>query len=246
MSEGPPGGPPGGVVSHAPFPVRRGAARAGTWWGRAWVRAVEEAAYGDQDLRTARSLARQGAVGGISIGRGQLVAAVSDGHGLWTVDCRLPVLDEPATAALVEVVAAETGRIGALLAGDLPHDLVEHADEAGVELLPFGGEFEATCSCQAWLDPCPHALAVLYQAAWLMEASPLVLLHLRGLPRDVLLARLHARLDARLDARVPLEDRLDPDDADAAALDAALDAAERAARLLALLEEGSASVEHLF
>lgn len=227
------------VVSHAPFPVRRGAARAGTWWGRAWVRAVEEAAYGEHDLRTARALARQAAVGGISIGRGQLVAAVSDGHGLFTVDCRLPVLDEPATSALVEVVAAESGRIGALLGGDLPHDLVEHADEAGVELLPFGGEFEATCSCQAWLDPCPHALAVLYQAAWLVEAAPLVLLHLRGLPRDVLLARLHAR--------VPLAERLDPDDVDAAALDAALDAAQRATRLLELLDgEGSISVDHLF
>ncbi len=38
--------------------------------------------------------------------------------------------------ALVETVAAEAGRIAALLAGDLPHALVEHAEEAGVELLP--------------------------------------------------------------------------------------------------------------
>lgn len=231
--------PTGQVVSHAPFAPRRGAARARTWWGKAWVRAVEEAAYGEQDLRTARSLARQAAVGGISIGRGQLVAAVSDHHGLWTVDCRLPVIDEPATSGLVEVVAAESGRIGALLGGDLPHDLVEHADEAGIELLPYGGEFEATCTCQAWLDPCPHALAVLYQAAWLVEAAPLTLLHLRGLPRDVLLARLHARGS--------VEPRVDPADADAAALDAALDAAERAARLLELLDgDRTAAVDHLY
>ena len=62
---------------------------------------------------------------------------------------------------LVEVVAAEAGRAPALLAGELPHPLVEHAEEAGVELLPFGGELEASCTCDAWLDPCVHALALM-------------------------------------------------------------------------------------
>ena len=71
--------------------------------------------------------------------------------------------------------------------------LVEHAEEAGVELLPFAGEFSWTCTCDAWLDPCRHALAVGYQLAWLVDADPFVLLGLRGLPRDDLLARLHAR-----------------------------------------------------
>ncbi len=202
------------------------------------MRAVEEAAYDEADLKAARSLARQASVGGLSIGRGQVVAAVADPQGLWSVRCRLPVLDEAGTTALVEVVAAEVGRSAALLAGDLPHDLVEHADEAGVELLPFGGEIEAACTCSAWVDPCAHALAVLYQVAWLVDPDPLTLLHLRGLPRDVLLARLHAR--------APLVERLPADELDAAALDAALDAAARAARLLALLDtDDTASIEHL-
>ena len=231
------GRPATDVVSHAPYPPRRGAARATTWWGKAWVRAVEEAAYAEGDLKVARAMARQAAVGGISLGRGRLVAAVSDGRGLWTVDCRLPMFDEAGTTALVEVVAAESGRIGALLAGELPHDLVEHADEAGIELVPFGGEIEAACSCDAWVDPCPHALAVLYQAAWLLEAEPLALLHLRGLPRDVLLARLHART---------VIDTAPSDDLAAAALDTAVDAATRAARVLALLDgDGGARIDHL-
>ncbi len=225
------------VISHPPLPTRRGAARATTWWGKAWVRAVEESAYAENDLRAARALSRQAAVGGISLGRGRLVAAVADGQGLWTVDLHLPVFDAQATEALVEVVAAESGRVSALLGGDLPHSLVEHADETGVELLPFGGELEATCTCRAWVDPCPHALAVLYQAAWLLDETPLLLLHLRGLPREELLARLHAR--------VPLEERVDAGELDAASMDAALDAAERAARLLALLDAGAPS-DHLF
>ena len=160
----------------------------------------------------------------------------SDGSGLYTVDVRLPVLDESASAGLVEAVAAEAGRVGALLGGELPHALVEHADEAGAELLPFGGEIEASCTCDAWLDPCAHALAMLYQVAWLVDADPVTLFHLRGLPRDTLLARLHAR-EATVDEA--------PDEADGVLLDTALDAAARAQRLLDLLDT-DASIDHLF
>ncbi|WP_340537851.1 SWIM zinc finger family protein [Nocardioides sp. GXZ039] len=220
------------VVAHPPFPARRGAARATTWWGKAWVRAVEEAAYAESDLRRARSLARQGAVGGISLTAGRMVAAVADEHGLFTVDCRVPVLDAEALATLVETVAAESGRIGALLAHELPHGLVEHAEEAGVELLPFGTELEAACTCVGWLDPCPHALAVLSQTAWILDADPLALIHLRGLPRDDLLARLHAR-STRASAHESGADDLD------ATVDLAADASARATRILDLLDSDS-------
>ena len=110
----------------------------------------------------------------------------------WTVVGAVPVLDGAGAEAFVETVAAESGRVAALLAGDLPHALVEHAEEAGVELLPYGGELGATCTCEAWTDPCPHALAVLLQLGQLLDEDPFVLLHLRGLPREELLARLHA------------------------------------------------------
>jgi len=223
------------VLAHPPLPVRRGGPRSTTWWGRAWVRAVEEAAYDEGDLRVARSLARTAAVGGISVAVGRLVAAVSDSRGLWTVDVRLPVLDDDGLAALVETVAAQPGRIAALLGGDLPHELLEHAEEAGVELLPSGGELEAACTCDAWVDPCPHALAVLHQAAWLLDAGPLGLLHLRGLPRDALLGRLHALETERLRRSGGPEDEL-AREAEEAALDVASDAAARASAVLARLD----------
>jgi len=212
-------------------PPRRQAARATAWWAKAWVRAVEEAAYAEADLRRARSLARSGRIGQITVDDGRLYAAVVDGDDVWTVTASLPMLEAAAVDALVETVAAEAGRIAALLAGELPFSLVEHAEEAGVELLPYGGELEAGCSCASWADPCAHALAVLYQVAWLLDADPLVLLQLRGLDRDTLLARLHARA---------------PTVSDDEDLDEGLDAAARAARVLELLEEPERSVDHLF
>jgi len=136
--------------------------------------------------------------------------------------------------------AAESGRIAALLGGDLPHTLVEHAEEAGVELLPFGTELGGDCTCANWAQPCQHALAVLYQLTWLVEADPLVLFHLRGLPREDLLTRLHEHTPRSESGSGEGEG---PEDAD---LEIAYDAALRAARALALLEEDPAArVEHL-
>jgi uncharacterized Zn finger protein len=217
---------------HPRLPARRTTARATTWWGRAWVRAVEESAYAAEDLAAGRRLARAGRVGGITVEEGGWFAAVEDEGGVFTVAGVLPPLDADARAALVETVAAEAGRVAALLAGDLPHLLVEHAEEAGVELLPYGGELGAACTCEAWADPCRHALAVLYQLTWLVEADPLVLLHVRGLPREELLARLHEHeAPAVGDGEVDVE--------------AALDAALRATRLLELLADPDSRVDHL-
>jgi uncharacterized Zn finger protein len=232
MTEHRSGRPP--QVTHPRIRARRGAARSSTWWGKAWVRAAEESAYGFNDLKAARSLARSGSVGAITVSTGRYLAAVEDGDELWSTGTSLPVFDEPDRAAFVEAVAAEAGRLPALLAGDLPHALVEHAEEAGVELLPFGGELEASCTCSAWVDPCAHALATAYQVAWLVDADPFVLLALRGLSREDLLSRLHDREGRRPEVS---------DEPDDVAL--AVDAATRATRILQLIEAGETDVEHL-
>ncbi|MFT4288516.1 SWIM zinc finger family protein [Nocardioides sp.] len=202
--------------------ARKGGVRLTGWWAKAWLRAVEETAYDERELAAGRALGRGGAVGGIIVDAGSFAAAVEDGRGMWTVSGTLPVLDTASVAALVEAVAAVPARIAGLLAGDLPHELVEHAEELGVELLPFGGELGSVCSCDAWVDPCVHALAVMTQLGWLLERDPFVLLQLRGVGREDLLARLHAFTPAPA-----LPDSAGIDD-----LDIAFDAAVRAARLL--------------
>jgi uncharacterized Zn finger protein len=213
------------TVVHPRLAPRRGA-RATTWWGKAWVRAIEEAAYADDELAAGRALARGGHVGAIAVAEGRYAATVDDRDVPFAVDGSMPVLAAADLDAFVEVVAAEAGRSAALLAGELPHRLVEHAEEAGVELLPYGGELGSSCGCAHWTDPCVHALAVLQQLAWLVDRDPLVLLHLRGLPREQLLSRLEG-----LRAAAAHQNGSDP--ALELDLDLAVDAALRAARLLA-------------
>ena len=162
------------------------------------------------------------------------MAAVKDGDDAWTVTVSVPPLDDRDAATFVELVGAESGRIAAMLGGQLPHALVEACEEAGIELLPYGGELGSTCTCDSWLDPCPHALAVLTQVGWLLQDDPFVLLQLRGLSREAVLAGLH-ELAVRSVGRDGGED---PGSGDPVAQDLAVaeDAALRAARMLTALE----------
>lgn len=192
------------AVTHPRFAPSRGRI-GGTWWSKAFLRAVEEAAFSSAELKRGRAHARGGDVGAITVASGSFVAAVVDGDDAFTVTGSLPVLAPGDAAVLVELVSAESGRIGALMSGELPHPFVEAVEEAGVELLPYGAELGSACTCDAWLDPCPHALAVLTQLGWLVQRDPFVLLQLRGLPRDEVLARLHALSLARPPANAQAE-----------------------------------------
>jgi uncharacterized Zn finger protein len=123
-----------------------------------------------------------------------------------------------AWATFVDEAARESGHVAALEAGVLPAALVEDADQAGVEILPAAGEIETACECDAWVQPCEHALALLYQLAWQLDADPYVLTLLRGHPREWILDEIESRLVAQ---RGPAERD---------------DAMQRAALLLSLAE----------
>ncbi|MDN5893688.1 MAG: hypothetical protein L0H93_06635 [Nocardioides sp.] len=229
------------AVTHPRFGTQR-ARNARAWWAKAWQRAVEESVYHGSDLRAGRRLANAGHVGGLTVDSGSLVAAVQVGDDAWTVSVAVPVLHPESIDTLVELVAAESGRLPALMDGELPHLLVEQAEDAGVELLPYGGELGTTCTCAHWTQPCHHALAVLTQFTWLLDADPFCLLQLRGLPRQDLLAALHART-VRRDVDAAAGPALDQEvEAD---VDTAFDAAVRSRRILELLEKGE-HADHLW
>jgi uncharacterized Zn finger protein len=169
--------------------VRGPAARSTTWWGRAWVRSFEETVVDASDLVAARSLARSGRLGAVMVLAG-MASVVVDRGGPTSVMAQLRVtqLDERSWQAFATELGREAGFTAALESGELPVDLVEHADQAGVELLPGPADIETACECDAWAQPCVHALALLYQLAWHVDADPYALLLLRGRTREQLAA----------------------------------------------------------
>jgi uncharacterized Zn finger protein len=206
-------------------PHRRVLRKIRTWWGRAFWTAVEELADDDNQIVQARSLARSGRIGGLVVDAGRVAAGVAEEAGIWTVALTVPPWDADERAAFLEVV---TGRTAAILAGRLSDELAEHAEEAGLEIVPGSDLLAVTCSCPNWQRMsrtgrvCEHALGVLVQVADLIDQDPLVLLHLRGIARDDLSAHDPATIVAHHEDREPAVDELE----------LAVEAAVRAAQLL--------------
>lgn len=171
--------------------VRGSAARSTTWWGRAFVRSFEELTVQAGDLVTARSLARSGRLSAIVVLETMASTVVDPGSANpLMAQLKVDRLDDQGWRTFAEEAARESGYAAALEAGDLPADLVEHADEAGVEVLPGPGDIDTACECDTWAPPCVHTLALLYQLAWQVDRDPYVLLLLRGRTREALLAEV--------------------------------------------------------
>lgn len=152
-----------------------------SWWGRAWLSAMEDTALDLRQLKAGRRYAAAGLVGPITVSPGRIAAVVDDADGgPYRTELRLAELSEVDWTRFLDRVASRAGHLAALLDRDMPHDLVEAADDAGVHLLPGIGDLDPECDCPGWELPCKHAAALSFQASWLLDADPFVLLLMRG------------------------------------------------------------------
>ncbi|MFH8466993.1 SWF or SNF family helicase [Streptomyces sp. NPDC017991] len=177
----------------AALPPAQGQGFARSWWGQAWLKALEDATLDLKQLKTGRRLARAGAVGAVSVRPGRVTAVVNDrDHTAHRADVLLQELSEEQWDRFLGMAVERAGHIAALLDREMPPHLVEDAATAGVELLPGLGDLEAECDCDAW-DHCGHTAALCYQVARLLDQDPFVLLLLRGRGERELLDELQLR-----------------------------------------------------
>ncbi|NUO42884.1 MAG: SWF or SNF family helicase [Streptomyces sp.] len=180
----------------AAFPPAQGRGFAQTWWGQAWLKALEDTALDSQQVKTGRRLARAGAVGAVSVRPGRITAVVQDRDRTpHRADVLLEELSGEQWDGFLEMAVERAGHIAALLDREMPPHLVEDAAAAGVELLPGLGDLEPRCDCGAW-DHCGHTAALCYQVARLLDQDPFVLLLMRGRAERALLDDLQARTAA--------------------------------------------------
>jgi uncharacterized Zn finger protein len=166
-----------------------------TWWGEAWVTALEERARLDPNrLPRGRSYARGGTVGELTIAPGEVRAAVQGRRVRpYQVRVRVRELEAGEWDRVLDAIAAQIGHAAALLDGELLPEVADDVRGAGTDLLPGPGELQPRCSCPDWADPCKHAAAVCYLVAGALDADPFSLLLLRGRRRGEVLAGLRAR-----------------------------------------------------
>ncbi|WP_406170615.1 SWIM zinc finger family protein [Streptomyces canus] len=174
---------------------------AATWWGNAWVSALEEGALDAKRLARGRSYAEQGHVDAITVTPGLVLAYVQGSRPRpYRVQVRLRTLGDADWDRFLDLAADRTGHIAALLDKEMPQALAE----CGVPLLPGPGDLEPQCSCPDRGHPCKHAAALCYQTARLLDADPFVLFLLRGRSERELLDAL-SRLSAARAARAAQE-----------------------------------------
>ncbi|MFI1443955.1 SWIM zinc finger family protein [Streptomyces fructofermentans] len=168
-----------------------------TWWGNAWVAALEETALDAARLERGKVYAGTGHVDAITVTPGLVLAYV---HGSrprpYRVQIRTRTLTDGDWDRFLDAAAERPANIAALLDRNLPQSLAD----SGVGLLPGPGDLVPQCSCPDSGHPCKHAAALCYQTARLLDEDPFVLLLLRGRGERELLDAL-SRRNATLAAR---------------------------------------------
>ncbi|MFE0724200.1 SWF or SNF family helicase [Streptomyces rochei] len=193
----------------APLPPTHGRGFARSWWGRAWLKALEDAAMDAAQVKTGRRLARSGAVGAVSVRPGRITAVVRDRDGTThRADVLLERLSDAQWDRFLDLAIERSGHVAALLDHDMPPHLVEDAASAGIDLLPGLGDLEPECDCGAW-DHCGHTAALCYQVAGLLDQDPFVLLLMRGRAESAVLDALQSHGGARAEEVVPRPDGVD-------------------------------------
>ncbi|WP_261726004.1 SWIM zinc finger family protein [Streptomyces fulvoviolaceus] len=178
----------------SPAPRRGRRAFAATWWGQAWVGALEDSTLDSGRLSRGRTYARQGMVSEVTVSRGVVKAPVQGSRPRpYRTSVRVPTLTGAQWDTLLDAIAARAGHTAALLDGEMPQGLVDDARTAGVPLLPGPTELDPDCSCPDWGYPCKHAAALCYAIAAGIDADPFVLFALRGRTKEQVFAELRRR-----------------------------------------------------
>jgi uncharacterized Zn finger protein len=180
-------------------PAERGRRKFGaTWWGRAWLEALEQQAGLDpKRLSRGRGYARSGAVGDAVVRPGSVTAPVTGRRPQpYRVKLTVPTFTDADWDRALTVIGGRLGHTAALLSGELPAEIVDDVQAAGLSLLPGPHDLRVSCSCPDWAVPCKHSAALCMVMADVMDEDPFAVLLLRGRPRESILAQLRRQRGA--------------------------------------------------
>jgi uncharacterized Zn finger protein len=161
------------------------------WAARRWMGTFDHlAATHHTQLARGRTLARSGRVRDLWFSPGLASAEVVTQRETFRVTLRMRTFEDDEWDRVVERLLADLRRIAALLEAELPETLVADLAEAGVSPLPAYEDLDGICECADFHMPCSHMAAVHHVVAEALDGDPFLLLTLRGLDREQLLARL--------------------------------------------------------
>jgi uncharacterized Zn finger protein len=183
------------------------------WWSRRFVHILEGVCDTGR-LARGRAYARKGQVLDFELTAGRVTGRVQGSRPApYTVGLSIEAFDDADWTRACGALASQALFRAALLAGEMPHEIVDVFDGLGLPLFP--STLDMQCSCPDWGVPCKHLSAVLYVLAEAFDDDPFLVLAWRGRGRDELLAALRgmpgaddAAPDPLAVEEQPLESRL--------------------------------------
>lgn len=164
------------------------------WWARRWIHAMEKLMDGRR-LSRGQDYASQGQV--LSMGEIKNgVAATVQGSRVkpYRVTIQVMPLKAEEWEKALDVLAGQAVYAAKLLAGEMPENIEDAFQSAGLSLFPERpGDLVTQCSCPDWANPCKHVAAAHYILGDRFDEDPFLLFRMRGRSKDQVLEglRLH-------------------------------------------------------
>jgi uncharacterized Zn finger protein len=158
------------------------------WWSRRFVDVLEQICDGGR-LARGRTYARKGQVIDFALTPGLVTGRVQGSRPTpYAVRIGIAAFAEEQWTAITEALGDRALYRAALLAGEMPHEIVELFAEHRLPLFPDA--LDISCNCPDWSVPCKHGSAVLYVLAEAFDDDPFLVLAWRGRDREELLGAL--------------------------------------------------------
>ena len=186
-----------------------------TWWGQKFIEAIEKLTDSGR-LSRGRSYARGNKVKSFDIKDGivtaQVRGSVNPYFGVYKEPLYITTIEfQPISAAkwsaAIAHIASKASLISRLMLNEIPDNIEDSFQQLNLNLLPGSRkDFDSSCSCPDWSNPCKHIAGVYYLVAAELDRDPFLLFELRGLSRDDLQKELaKSPLGQALSAELQLE-----------------------------------------
>ena len=164
------------------------------WWARSWIEAME-LLVDPHRLQRGRSYARQGQVLSIQENEHGVEAKVQGSRPQpYKVSIQVKPLTDAQWNLVIDAMAEQALFTAQLLAGEMPENIEDAFQTAGVSLFPQqSGDLFTECSCPDWANPCKHVAATHYILGDRFDDDPFLLFRMRGRSQDQILQALRAR-----------------------------------------------------
>lgn len=169
-----------------------------SWWAKRWIAVLESFNIGAR-LDRGRSYARRGQVISIDVDKGTVKAKVQGSRPRpYDVIIKVKTLSKVEWNKLAGVLGQEAFFAAKLLAGEMPRNIGEVFQAAGLSLFPEKTkDLQTECSCPDWSNPCKHIAAVYYLLGEEFDRDPFLIFKMRGISREELIARIGNKAPAK-------------------------------------------------